>query len=89
MPIYEYECLVCKKGHEIMQKFNDPPLTACPDCGGEMKKLISNTSFVLKGTGWYKTDYSSGAETAAKETEKKTDTSPSPEKKTESKPEAA
>lgn len=57
MPIYEYECLKCRKSHELMQKFSDPPLTVCPDCGGEVKKLISSTSFVLKGSGWYVTDY--------------------------------
>ena len=60
MPIYEYECLSCKEVHEKVQKFADEPLTVCPKCGGKLKKLISNTSFVLKGTGWYKTDYASG-----------------------------
>ena len=57
MPIYEYECAKCKKHHEIMRKITAKPLTKCPDCGGELQKLISNTSFVLKGTGWYATDY--------------------------------
>lgn len=61
MPIYEYECLSCGKQHEIMQRHNDMPLVECPDCGGGLKKLMSNTSFVLKGTGWYKTDYASPA----------------------------
>ncbi len=59
MPIYEYECQGCGKLHEIMQKITEPPVAKCPDCGGEMRKLISNTSFVLKGTGWYMTDYAS------------------------------
>jgi putative FmdB family regulatory protein len=59
MPIYEYSCTGCGKQHEIMQKITDAPLTACPECGGVMKKMISNTSFVLKGTGWYATDYAS------------------------------
>lgn len=59
MPIYEYVCLKCKKEQEIMQKFSDNPLSTCPECGGELKKLISSTSFVLKGTGWYATDYGS------------------------------
>jgi putative FmdB family regulatory protein len=59
MPIYEYGCMKCGKTHEIMQKFSDAPLALCPECGGEVKKLISNTSFVLKGTGWYATDYAS------------------------------
>ena len=59
MPIYEYKCLNCEKHHEIMRKITDKPLSKCPDCGGKMKKMISNTSFVLKGTGWYATDYPS------------------------------
>ncbi|MGO9377300.1 MAG: FmdB family zinc ribbon protein [Dissulfurispiraceae bacterium] len=59
MPIYEYGCVKCSKTHEIMQKFSDAPMTVCPDCGGEVRKMISSTSFVLKGTGWYATDYAS------------------------------
>lgn len=61
MPIYEYECRSCGKLHEIMQRYSDLPLAVCPDCGGPVRKLISNTSFVLKGSGWYKTDYGSGS----------------------------
>lgn len=57
MPIYEYECQKCGKKHEVIQKFSDSPLTVCPECGGDLKKLMSNTSFVLKGSGWYLTDY--------------------------------
>lgn len=60
MPIYEYGCTKCGKHHEVMQKITAEPLTKCPDCGGKMKKKISSTSFVLKGTGWYVTDYASG-----------------------------
>lgn len=57
MPIYEYECNNCGKDCEVFQKFNEEPIETCPDCGGHMHKLISQTSFVLKGTGWYVTDY--------------------------------
>ncbi len=60
MPIYEYKCTECGKHHEIMQKITDKPLATCAECGGKMKKMISSTSFVLKGTGWYATDYASG-----------------------------
>ena len=60
MPIYEYECAKCKKQHEVMQKITEKPLKKCPDCGGSLRKLMSSTSFVLKGTGWYATDYASG-----------------------------
>ncbi|MBI5640295.1 MAG: zinc ribbon domain-containing protein [Nitrospirae bacterium] len=80
MPIYEYGCQKCKKHHEVMQRITESPLTKCPDCGGKMKKKISNTSFVLKGTGWYATDYASD--------KKKTNVSPTKADKTaESKPE--
>jgi len=57
MPIYEYKCDVCDRHFELFQKFSDEPLKACPECGGSVSKLISNSSFVLKGTGWYLTDY--------------------------------
>lgn len=57
MPIYEYECASCKKTLEIMQKFSDPPLASCPECAQPVKKVMSRTSFQLKGTGWYATDY--------------------------------
>ncbi len=65
MPVYEYECLKCKKRHEIMQRITEDPLTDCPDCGGRVKKIISNTTFVLKGTGWYATDYAAGKSSAS------------------------
>ena len=57
MPVYEYGCNACQSRIEVMQRFSDPPLTTCEQCGGPLKKLISNTSFVLKGSGWYITDY--------------------------------
>ena len=57
MPIYEYVCEDCGEMTEAMQKISDPPLKTCPKCKGSLKKVISNTSFILKGTGWYATDY--------------------------------
>ncbi len=86
MPIYEYQCRSCGKLHEIIQRYTDAPLAACPECGGEMKKLISNTSFVLKGTGWYKTDYASGG--GRKATEGEEGSGAKPEKKSGAKSEA-
>lgn len=70
MPIYEYECLACGKLHEIVQRHTDLPLLECSSCGGNMRKLISQSSFVLKGTGWYKTDYASSDKNSPKESEK-------------------
>jgi putative FmdB family regulatory protein len=71
MPVYEYECMNCGKQCEIIQKFNDEPLSTCPECGGHMHKLISQTSFILKGTGWYATDYASSTRKKAMEAEGK------------------
>jgi putative FmdB family regulatory protein len=85
MPVYEYECLQCGKRLEVMQKFSDKPLTKCPDCNGKLKKLISNTSFVLKGSGWYVTDYASPERKNAIESEKGTKQKKSSETKADSK----
>ena len=79
MPIYEYECLSCGKRTEVLQKMSDAPLAACPNCGGEVKKLISAPAFQLKGSGWYATDYGG----------KKGGGVASSESKSESKPEAS
>ncbi len=56
MPIYEYRCNKCGQ-FEIMQKITEPALKRCPTCQSKVTKLISNTSFHLKGSGWYITDY--------------------------------
>ena len=58
MPIYEYECKSCENVFEVQQRMTDKPLKKCPDCSGEVKKLISATSFQLKGSGWYADGYS-------------------------------
>ncbi len=66
MPIYEYMCQKCEHRFEVMQRITDEPLTTCPleECSdkehgkGELKKMISQTSFSLKGGGWYKDGYS-------------------------------
>jgi len=57
MPIYEYACENCGAVEEVLQKFSDKPLSTCPKCRGRMHKLISQSSFHLKGSGWYVTDY--------------------------------
>ena len=59
MPIYEYECTKCGHQTEIWQKFSEAPITKCEMCRGKVKKLISQSTFHLKGTGWYVTDYAS------------------------------
>lgn len=89
MPIYEYECLECGKKFETIQKITEEPLTSCPSCSGKVKKLVSNCSFQLKGTGWYLTDYSRKSdgkkEKQEKKKEKKKEKSDNVESKTKSK----
>ena len=57
MPIYEYQCSQCGEVFEAFQKITDLPLTECKFCQGKVEKLISHTSFQLKGSGWYLSDY--------------------------------
>ena len=75
MPIYEYECTECGKVKEVLQKFSEKPLETCENCSGKLHKLISHSSFHLKGSGWYVTDYAN----------KTSQSSFSPDKKTEKK----
>lgn len=86
MPIYEYKCTKCGEQFEVNQRMSDAQLTECSSCGAELKKLITNTSFVLKGSGWYVTDYPSSDRKKAMDAKKKS--SDSKEKKADKKPAA-
>jgi len=70
MPIYEYECSKCGRIDEMIQKFSDKPLTKCRHCSGKLHKLISQSSFHLKGTGWYITDYASKSQSSVTPSDK-------------------
>jgi putative FmdB family regulatory protein len=100
MPIYEYRCEKCGD-FEQTQRISDPPLDRCPTCRRKVRRLISNTSFQLKGSGWYVTDYAragknagkdagkDGAKDSAKDSSASSDTSSSQsDTKTESKSES-
>lgn len=70
MPIYEYGCQACGHHLEEMQKVSETPLLSCPACGKpKLERLISNTSFQLKGGGYYATDYKDKNKPAEKKTE--------------------
>src|SRR5579883_2514529 len=74
MPIYEYQCDQCGV-FEYSQRITEDPLKKCPTCKGKVRRLISHTSFMLKGSGWYATDYGrsgSGASTDSTSTNGKT-----------------
>lgn len=59
MPIYEYQCKECGGEFEYQQRMSDAPKAECESCGGQLERMISRSSFTLKGSGWYKDLYSS------------------------------
>lgn len=93
MPIYEYKCRKCGKEFELFQRMTDPVLKSCQYCKGPVQKLMSLSSFHLKGSGWYVTDYAgkkpstgeakheetSAPKAAESSTETSTAASPAPE----------
>ena len=87
MPIYEYRCPKCGE-FEVTQRITESPPKKCPTCKAKVTKLISNTSFQLKGSGWYVTDY--GRSGAASKSDSKADGKgeSKAESKTESKTES-
>jgi putative FmdB family regulatory protein len=89
MPIYEYRCEKCGE-FEQTQRISDPALDRCPTCRRKVRRLISSTSFQLKGSGWYVTDYArAGRNSGGKDSAKDSETSSSKsESKTESKSES-
>ena len=66
MPIYEYECTKCGKQFEAFQRISDKPLNSCQFCKGKVHRLISQSSFALKGGGWYRDGYSKSPPAEAK-----------------------
>ena len=100
MPLYEYQCQKCHHRFERIQKFSDPHIKKCPDCGGRVEQVISAPAVRFKGSGWYVTDYAKKSASAAssssngdsggkkdekKEEKSKAEKSESSAKKTESK----
>jgi putative FmdB family regulatory protein len=84
MPIYEYECLTNQHRFEVIQKFDDPPVTHCTVCGEPVHKLLSSPAIQFKGSGWYITDYARKGQSSS-DGSKASETSASESKKTEEK----
>jgi putative FmdB family regulatory protein len=57
MPLYEYQCKKCGHRFERIQRFSDPLVKKCPECGGKVEQLLSAPAVQFKGSGWYVTDY--------------------------------
>ncbi len=82
MPIYEYVCEKCDHHLEVMQKMDDMPLVKCPQCGRKkLEKIFSQTSFQLKGGGWYVNDYGKSGGFDKKEKESGSETTEKKESK--------
>jgi putative FmdB family regulatory protein len=65
MPTYEYRCRDCGEPLEVVQSFTDDPLTMCPACGGELRKVFQAVGIAFKGSGFYKTDSRKAAKSSA------------------------
>lgn len=91
MPIYAYECKECGVRFERRQGFNDEPITVCPECEGEVHRLIQPAGIIFKGSGFYVTDSRgkksalTGSSSTKSESKPESDASPKAESKPESK----
>lgn|SRR5690348_16567531 len=85
MPTYEYECPKCPRVFEVRQRITEPALETCDRCGGPIHRLLSAAPFILKGEGWYVTDYPSEARKKAASSESSAKESTSEAKPSEAK----
>ena len=83
MPTYEYECGACHRTFEVRQRISEPALTTCDACGGPVHRLLSAAPFILKGEGWYVTDYPSESRKKALSAEKSSNAPSSASEKSE------
>lgn len=68
MPIYEYRCTQCEHQFEVFQSVKDEPVSTCPRCGGQVRRLISGgNGLIFKGSGFYITDYRNKGRSGAKD----------------------
>ena len=89
VPIYEYQCAECNKVFEAFQKINDGPLAECKFCKGKVEQIISQTSFQLKGGGWYVTDYAKKSANSKTEAPKNDSAEKSSESKSDPEPKSS
>jgi len=85
VPTYDYRCDACERTFEVRQRISEAPLTTCDRCGGPIRRLLAAAPFILKGGGWYVTDYPSEgrkkgieAEKSASSTSSTTSSTPTP-----------
>jgi putative FmdB family regulatory protein len=73
MPLYEYECKKCRHRFERIQRFSDPMIKKCPECGGKVEQMISAPAVQFKGSGWYVTDYAKSSGSSKSESKSGSD----------------
>ena len=88
MPLYEYQCKKCHHRFEKIQKFSDPLMKKCPECGGALEQLLSPPAVRFKGSGWYVTDYAKKGTAPSAPSDGSSEKSEKAEKKDEAKPKA-
>lgn len=86
MPIYEYKCKKCSREFDVFQKITDPEVKTCKFCNGPAKKLVSLSTFHLKGSGWYVTDYGGRKAPVSEKSKDETKTSSAPSEPAKSEP---
>ncbi len=86
MPLYEYKCLECKRHTEKIQKFSDPEITVCPQCGGVLERVITAPAIAFKGGGWYADGYGNSKPAASGESKAESAAPAAAGTKSESKP---
>lgn len=74
MPTYQYKCKQCDHRFDVFQRITEDPLTECPECHGEIRRVLFPAGVVFKGSGWYVTDYRQGSEKAKYEADTKGET---------------
>jgi putative FmdB family regulatory protein len=90
MPVYTYRCDSCGVQFERHQSFSDVPLKTCPECRKKsLRKVITPTKIIFKGSGFYATDHRSASGNASRETKETKSESTSTEKTTETKPKSS
>ncbi len=83
MPTYDYRCLSCKHKFELFQSMTEEPISTCPKCGGEVKRLIgAGAGPIFKGSGFYQTDYKNSSKDNTKKSDKKSSVDTETSKKT-------
>ena len=86
MPTYEYRCRTCGEHLEVVQSFKDDPLTVCPKCDGELRKVFSPIGIAFKGSGFYRNDSRGGSKKKSESSTASSSESKTSESKSESKP---